>query len=117
MVIMDLSVDLYTPTVKQLMEMKFLRLCFSQTVARKLVEDQGIDSLWILASLSGKDIATIYDMVCRFNGLVSGKTLDKGNQITVLLLKNTKLVVLMFNKMEHCSRDYFIRHDNSTSVL
>ena len=79
MVFVGLSVDLHTPNVKQLMERMFLRLCFSQTVARKLKEDQGVDSPWTLASLSDKDIATIYDVICRFNGLVSGKTPDRGN--------------------------------------
>ena len=99
------------------MKRMFLRLCFSQTVVRKLEEDQELDSPWTLASLSDEGISTIYEVICRFNGLVSGKTVDKGNQITVLPMKNPKLVVLMFNTMEHCSRDYKIRHENSTSML
>ena len=104
MVFVGLSADLHTPTVKQSMERLFLRLCFSQTVARKLEEDHGIDSPQILAILSDEDIATIYEMICTFNGLVSGNTPDRGNWITVLAVKNPKLLALMVNKMEHCSR-------------
>ena len=116
MVFVGLSVDLHIPTVKQWRERMFLRLCFSQTVATKLEEDQGIYSPWTLASLFDETIATVHDMFCRFIGLVSGKTPDKGNQITVPM-KNPKLVAFMFNTMEHCFRDYEIRCDNSTSVL
>ena len=78
---------------------------------------QGIDSPWTLASLSDEDIAISDDMICRFNGLMSGKTPDRGNWITVLPMKNSKLMVLMFNTIEHSSRDFEIRRDNSTSVL
>ena len=117
MVFAGLLVNLHTPTVKQLMERMLLRLCFSQTVDRKLGEDQGKDFPWILASLSDNDIATTHDVICRFNGLVSGKTPDKSNQITVLPIKNPKLTMLMFNTIEHCSRDYETRCDSSTSVL
>ena len=53
------------PTIIQEMEVIFLRLGFSQTVAMKLVDDQGINSPWTLASLSDEDIATIFDVICR----------------------------------------------------
>ena len=50
------------------MEEMFLRLGFSQTVAMKLLDDQGIDSPQTLASLSDKDIATICNMIRRAGG-------------------------------------------------
>ena len=53
-----------TTIIKEMEEM-FLRLGFIQTVAIKLVDDQGIDSPWTLASLSDKDIAAIYDIIHR----------------------------------------------------
>ena len=94
-----------------------LRLGFSQTVAMKLVDDRGIDSPWTVASLSNEDIAAICDVICRPGGLVSGKTLDRGNLISVLAAKNMKLAAFMFKTKEHCSKDYDIRHVNWTSVL
>ena len=102
-------------TVVKEMEEMFLRLGFSQAVVLKLVEDQEIDSPWILASLSNDDIAAICDMIHRPGGLVSGKTPDKGNKISVMAAKNLKLVAFMFKTMEYCSKDYRIQ--NSTSVL
>ena len=58
------------------MEEMFLRLVFSQTVAMKLVDDQGTDSPWTLSSLSDEDTTTICDEICRPGGLMSRKTLD-----------------------------------------
>ena len=104
-------------TIVKDMEEMFLRLEFSQAVALKLVDDQGIDSPWTLASISNEDITAIYDMICRLGGLVSGKTLDRGNQITVLATKNLKLMTLVFKTMEHCSKDYGVKEVNSTSML
>ena len=66
------------PTTIEEMEEMFLRLGFSQTVAMKLVDDQGIVSLWTLASLSDEDIAAICDVIRRPGGLVSGKMPDRG---------------------------------------
>ena len=63
MAFVSLSVDLHSPTVKYLMERLVLTLGFSQTVARELEEDQGIDSSHTLASLSDEYIATIHDMI------------------------------------------------------
>ena len=48
---------------------------------------------------------------------MSGKTPDRGNQITVLAMKNLKLIAFMFKTMEHCSKDNRIQNVNSTSVL
>ena len=79
------------PIIVEEMKKVFLRLGFSQPVVLKLVEDQGIDSLWTLASLSDEDIAAICDVIHRPGGLVSKKTLDRGNQISVLATKNLKL--------------------------
>ena len=42
---------------------------------------------------------------------------DRGNQISILAMKNLKLVALMFKMMEHCSKDYKIKCVNSISVL
>ena len=52
-------------------------LGFTQTVAQKLVGDQGIDSPWTLASLSDDDITTICNVIKR-PGLVSSNMPDKG---------------------------------------
>ena len=76
------------PSVIDEMEEMFLRLGFSKAVVLKLVEDQGIDYPWTLASLSDEDIDTICDMIHRPGGLVVGKTLDRGNQISLLATKN-----------------------------
>ena len=48
---------------------------------------------------------------------MSGKILDRGNQISVLETKNLKLAIFMFKTMELCSKDYMIQDVNSTSVL
>ena len=80
-------------------------LDFSQTVAIKLVADQGINSSWILASLSHEDIVAICDVIHRPRKLVSGKTPDRGDQISVLATKNLKLMAFMFKTMECCSKD------------
>ena len=48
---------------------------------------------------------------------MSGKTPDKGNQISVLAAKNLKLLAFMFKTTEHCSKEYRIQDINSTSVL
>ena len=95
----------------------FLRLGFSQAIVLKLVEDQGIDSPCTLASLSHENTIAICDMIHRPGGLVSGKTLDRGNQISVLATKNLKLDAFMFKTMKHCSKDFRIQDINSTSVL
>ena len=72
------------PTFMKEMEEMFLRLGFSQTVAMKLGDDQGLESSWTLASLSEKDIATICYVIDRLSGLVSGKTPGRGNRISFL---------------------------------
>ena len=105
------------PTIIKEMEEMFLGLEFNQTVAMKLVDDQGIDFPWTLASLSDNNIATICDMICRPGGLVSGKTPDRVNQISVLAAKNLKLAAFMFKSMECCSKDNETRCANSMSVL
>ena len=69
----------------------------------KLVDDQGIDSLWTLASISDEDIATICGMICRPGRFVSEKTPDRRNQNSILASKNLKLMAFMFKTMEHYS--------------
>ena len=76
-----------------------------------------IDSLWTLASLSEENIAAICNVIHRPHGLVSGKTPDRGSQISVLAIKNLKLMAFMFKTIEHCSNDYRIQDINITSVL
>ena len=66
------------PTVFKEIEHMFLRLGFGQAVVLKLVDDQGINSPWTLASLSDEDIEAICDVIHRPNGLVSGKTPGRG---------------------------------------
>ena len=85
-----------------------LRLGFSQTVAMKLVDEQGIDSPWTLDSLSDEDIAATCNMIGRPGGLVSGMTPDRGNQISILAVKNLKLAAFMFKTRENCSKAYNI---------
>ena len=65
----------------------------------KLLDNQGIDSLWTLASLSDGFIATIHDVIRRSGDLVSGKTADMENQISFLVVKNPKLAAFMFERM------------------
>ena len=93
------------PTIVKQMEEMFLRLGVCQAVVLKLVDDQGIDSPWTLASLSNEDIAAIYNVIHRPVGLVSGKTSNRGNQISVLAATNLKLAVFTVKTMKHCSRD------------
>ena len=102
------------PTVVKEM---FLRLGFSQAVVLKLVDDPGIDSPQTLASFFDEDIIAICVMIYRPGGLVSEKTPDTGNQISVLAMRNLKLAAFMLNTMEHCSNGYRIQDINSTSVL
>ena len=54
----------------------FLNLRFSQVVAQKLVNDQGIDSPRILASLSDEVITAICEVIRRYSGLVGRKKPD-----------------------------------------
>ena len=90
-----LTSECLLPTSNEEMEEMFLRLGFSQTVAIKLVDDQGIDSPWTLASLSDEDIAAVCNVICRPCRLVRRKTLVRGNQISILVTKSLKLTALM----------------------
>ena len=105
------------PTVIKEMDEIFLRLGFTQTVSMKLVDEQGINSLQTLASLSDEDITAICNVIHRPGRYLSGKTPDRGKHISVLATKNLKLAAFMFKTMEHCSKDKEIRCVNSTSVL
>ena len=87
-----LATQSLSPPVDEEMEEMFLRLNFSQAVAMKLVDEQGIDSPWTLASLSDANIATICNMIDRLGRLVSRTTLNRGNQISLLAMKNLKLM-------------------------
>ena len=106
------------PTIIEEMKEVFLKLEFSQRVAMKLVDDQGIDSPWTLASISDKDITTICNMSQRPGGFASsGKMLDRENQISICAMKNLMLAAFTLKLMEHCSKDINIRCSTSTSVL
>ena len=67
----------------------------------KLVDDQGMDSSWTLASLSDEDIVTICDMIRRPGSLLSWKIWDRGQQISALVAKNFELTMCVFKMMEH----------------
>ena len=114
---MHSSAESLPPTIIEEMEEMFLRLSLSQTVAIKLVDDQGIDSPWTLISLSSKDIATICDVTRMTGSLSTGKMPDRGNQTSVLAMKNLKLISLMFKTMKHCSKAFNVGCVNSTSLL
>ena len=105
------------PTKVKEMEEMFLSLRFSQAVVLKLVEYQGIDSPLTLASLSDDNITAICDVIYRPGGLVSRKTKGRGNQISVLAIKNLKLMAFMFKTMEYYSNAYRNQDINSTSEL
>ena len=75
------------PTVIEEMDEMFLRLGFSQAIMLKLVDDKGIDSLWTLTRLFDEDIGTICGVIYRSSRLMSGKTQDRGDQISVLAAK------------------------------
>ena len=64
-----------SPMVVKEMEEMFLRLGFSQAAVLMLVEDQGMNSPWTLASFSDEDITIICDMIYRPGGLVNRRTL------------------------------------------
>ena len=52
-------------TIIEEIEEMLLRLGFGQTVAQKLMDDQGIDSPWIIASFSHEDITSICNIIRR----------------------------------------------------
>ena len=81
------------PTIVEDMEEMSLRLGFSQTATMKLVDNKEIDSPWTLAIQCDEDIVTFCDVIRRPGGLVSGKTPDRGNQISILVAKNLKLTI------------------------
>ena len=88
------------PTMEDEMKVLFLTLDFSQTVAQKLMEDQGIDSPLSLASLFDEDITAICDVMRRPGGQVGGRTPDRREQISILMAKNIKLTEFIFNLIE-----------------
>ena len=105
------------PTIKEEMQAIFVKLLFSQTVTKKLMEDQGINSLRTLASLSSDDIPSICDVIIRPGDLVNRRLLGRVNQISVLATNNLKLTLMMFKMMEHCFMPYYIHCVWSRSVL
>ena len=105
------------PTIKDEMQMMFIRLLFSQMMAEKLVEDWGIYSPWTIASLSDDGITVIFVVILRPCGLVGGRTSERGNQISIPAGKNLKLAVFMFMMMEHCFKPYKINCIKSRRVL
>ena len=58
-------------TIKHEMQMMFFRISVSQ-MAQKLVENHGIDSPQILASLSDEDISVSCEVIRRPGGIVGG---------------------------------------------
>ena len=57
-------------------------------------------------------------MIQRPGNLTSSEKMpDRGNQISILAMKNLKLAAFMFKSMGHCSKDYNITCVNRTSVL
>ena len=113
----ELAIESPPLTIKDEMQEMFVWLLFSQRIAKKLVDDQEIDSPNTLASISNNDIVTICDIIRRHGGFISGKTLDTGDQIYVLVTKNLKFPPFMFNIMECCSKLYDIHHVTSRKVL
>ena len=76
----------------------FLKLGFSQTVAQKLVEDQGIYSPCTLASPYNEDISAICKVIRRPGGLINRRIPDKGKQTSVLAARNIMLAMFMFKR-------------------
>ena len=70
------SIECLSQYLENKMQIMFLRLFFSQMVAQKLVEDQGIDFPQTLASLSNESVSAIYKVIRRLGGSVSGKKSD-----------------------------------------
>ena len=62
------------------MQLMFVSLIFSQTVAKKLLEEKGTDFPDTLANLSGDDITSICNVILRSGGLVTRRIPDKGNE-------------------------------------
>ena len=54
------------------------------------MDEQGIDSIWTLASLCDNYIAAICIVIRKPGSLVSNKTPDMGYQIYILAIKNLK---------------------------
>ena len=97
-------------------QLMFLRLGFSQMVAQKIVEFQGIDSPWTLACHSD-DVSAICAVIRRSGILVSGGTSDRRAQIPILAAKNLNLPMLLFKMMEHSTKPYNMKCVNSRQVL
>ena len=104
-------------TIIKEMEEMFLRLGFSQTVATKLTDDQGIDSRATLANLFDENIATYCSMIRRPGSLMSRKKPESGGQIFILTSKTLNCTAFIFKAMECCSNADDIGCVNSTSVL
>ena len=85
--------------------------------AEKLMEDQGMYSHEALASPSNDEITASCVMIGRPSSLFSGRTLNGGKTISILVVKNIKLAVFMFKTRECCSKPYDIYCVHSRSVL
>ena len=81
------------------------------------MEDQGIDLSGILARLFDYYISAIFDVIRRPGGLVSRRTSDRENQISILVVKNPKLAAFMLKTMECCLMPHNIYLVNSRSVV
>ena len=79
------------------MQEMFLRLLFSQMVAQKLAEDQGINSSQILTSISDENITAICDAIRRHGGLVGGRISDRTDQINA-----PSLIKFIISRAEEC---------------
>ena len=83
------------------MQVKFVILLFSKTVAEKLVEDQVIDSLRNPSSLPDDNIDVVCDAIRRPGGLVSDRMLERWSQIFIQVAKKLKLTAIMLKTIEH----------------
>ena len=94
------AIECLPPTIKDEMQVMYLRLDYSQTVVEKHVVDQGIDFPCTLASLSDKDISEICDVIRRPGGIVTRSITDRGSQISVVVAKDLNLAMFILKTME-----------------
>ena len=82
--------------IRDEMQVIFIRLLFSQMMAEKLVLDQGMASLKTLVSLSDDNITVLFDITKWPVDVVSGRMIDRENEISIQAAKNLKLSWFMF---------------------
>ena len=104
------------PTVKDEIQVMFVRLSLSQMVVDKLVKDQKTDCPMTLSSLSDDKTTAICDVIRRSGDLVNKRTPARGNQVSALAAKNLQLTTFML-KMTAFSKPYDVYPANSRGVL